>query len=110
MRGLRHARSCYGHLAGELGVQLCRSFVERGWVKSAGDDGHDYPLTQAGIAGLKELGLPEKLLDSLQSKRALYGCVAGRSDATTLPAPWRLPCWMRSLNAAGSGAMKPAAP
>jgi DNA-binding transcriptional ArsR family regulator len=75
MRGLRHARSCYGHLAGELGVQLCRSFVERGWVEATEGDGHDYPLTQAGIAGLKELGLPATLVDGLQGKRALYGCV-----------------------------------
>jgi DNA-binding transcriptional ArsR family regulator len=75
MRGLRHARSCYGHLAGELGVQLCRSFVERGWVESADGDGHDYPLTPAGIAGLKKLGLPATVVDGLPGKRALYGCV-----------------------------------
>ncbi|MFJ9534769.1 hypothetical protein [Herbaspirillum sp. NPDC101396] len=32
-------------------------------------------MTQAGVVGLKELGLPAELVDGLQSKRALYGCV-----------------------------------
>ena len=50
MRGLRHARSCYGHLAGELGVHLCQTFVEQDWVNATEGDGQDYPLTPVGIA------------------------------------------------------------
>lgn len=70
MRGLRHARSCYGHLAGVLGVDLCRCFVENGWVKPGEGDGHDYPLTPAGIEQLRQLGIAPK-----EGPRQLYGCV-----------------------------------
>jgi hypothetical protein len=56
MRGLRHARSCYGHLAGELGVDLCRCFIENGWVQAGEGDGHAYRLTAQGAAQF-ELGI-----------------------------------------------------
>ena len=72
MRGLRHARSCYGHLAGVLGVDLCRCFVENGWVEKDGHDGHDYPLTREGQARLRELGIA--VADGAPA-RQLYGCV-----------------------------------
>jgi DNA-binding transcriptional ArsR family regulator len=72
MRGLRHARSCYGHLAGELGVGLCRSLIQRGWV-CAEAGGHDYRLTSAGVAGLVQLGVPAK--EDAGARRQLYGCV-----------------------------------
>ncbi len=75
MSGLRHARSCYGHLAGELGVLLCQSFVQQGWVSTGEGDGHGYSLTPAGIAGLSTLGLPADIVQSLSGARALYGCV-----------------------------------
>lgn len=75
MRGLRHARSCYGHLAGELGVRLCQTFIQRGWVSTAEGDGHNYPLTQAGIAGLEQLGISAKTANNLSGKKALYGCI-----------------------------------
>jgi DNA-binding transcriptional ArsR family regulator len=70
MRGLRHARSCYGHLAGVLGVDLCRCFVENGWVQAGEDDGHDYPLTPAGVEQLRRLGVTPH-----EGARQLYGCV-----------------------------------
>lgn len=75
MRGLRHARSCYGHLAGELGVRLCRTFVKREWVGTTEADGHDYPLTQAGIVGLEQFGISAKAANNLLGKKALYGCI-----------------------------------
>lgn len=67
MRGLRHARTCYGHLAGVLGVDLCRCFVENGWVQS---DAQDYALTADGAARVRDLGI---ILH--ESPRQLYGCV-----------------------------------
>jgi predicted transcriptional regulator len=70
MRGLRHARSCYGHLAGVLGVDLCRCFVENGWVRSGEGDGHDYPLTPDGVEQLRRLGITPA-----EGARQLYGCV-----------------------------------
>ena len=75
MRGLRHARTCYGHLAGELGVRLCQCFVQRGWVHAAEGDGHDYPLTPTGVAELKQLGLRIRADAGLPRNGMLYGCV-----------------------------------
>lgn len=74
MQKLRHARSCYGHLAGELGVRLCACFIERGWVETNEAGSHDYPLTESGIAELTLLGLSTDIT-AQQRKRALYGCV-----------------------------------
>jgi len=73
MRELRHARTCYGHLAGVLGVDLCRCFVERGWVQAGEGDGHDYPLTPAGASKLRELGVA--IGSAVPGQRLLYGCV-----------------------------------
>lgn len=75
MRGLRHARTCYGHLAGELGVRLCQCFVQRDWVRATEGGGHDYPLTLTGVAELKRHGLPIRTDAGLPGKRMLYGCV-----------------------------------
>ncbi|SHM30260.1 DNA-binding transcriptional regulator, ArsR family [Duganella sacchari] len=70
MRKLRHARSCYGHLAGVLGVDLCRCFIDKGWVHAGEGDGHAYPLTAVGAAQLRELGIVVN-----EGPRQLYGCV-----------------------------------
>jgi DNA-binding transcriptional ArsR family regulator len=69
-RRLRRARTCYRHLAGRLGVELLAGLLRVGWV-----DGHDgsfrhgndrlsspgrdvaYRVTDAGAAGLGELGI-----------------------------------------------------
>jgi DNA-binding transcriptional ArsR family regulator len=75
MRGLRHARTCYGHLAGELGVALCCAFVERGWVQVGEGEGHNFPLTPTGIVELTRLGVPIKAETHSLDKRLLYGCV-----------------------------------
>jgi DNA-binding transcriptional ArsR family regulator len=75
MRGLRRARSCYGHLAGELGVRLCQSFVQRAWVCAPQGEGNEYRLTPDGIAGLGQLGVTVGAHGSAQGRRLLYGCV-----------------------------------
>jgi DNA-binding transcriptional ArsR family regulator len=75
MRGLRYARSCYGHLGGVLGVRLCQSFLRRGWARASEDGGHDYPLTPSGIAELARLGVPLTGEEGAPGKRLLYGCV-----------------------------------
>lgn len=69
MRGLRHARSCYGHLAGELGVQWREALLARGWV-TATPDGR-YELSDAGHEALAEL-MPEGFA---AAGRPLYDCV-----------------------------------
>ena len=75
MRGLRHARSCYGHLAGELGVRLCQSFVQRDWVRAPQGEGNEYRVTPAGVAGLGQLGLTVGADGDARGRRLLYGCV-----------------------------------
>lgn len=75
MRGLRHARSCYGHLAGELGVALCCKLVQQGWVCATEGDGQDYRLTPLGIGALQQLGVPLNADADAPAKRQLYGCV-----------------------------------
>jgi hypothetical protein len=74
MQALRHARSCYGHLAGELGVRLCRCFVARRWVAPE-HDGADYPLTEAGAQALGERGLALDPRLLRPGRRVLYGCL-----------------------------------
>jgi DNA-binding transcriptional ArsR family regulator len=69
MRGLRHARSCYGHLAGELGVQLHDALRSRGWVERAGGAER---LTEAAHTALQAQGLA---LAGTAAGRALYPCV-----------------------------------
>jgi DNA-binding transcriptional ArsR family regulator len=53
MKPLRHARTCYGHLAGELGVALHDSLVSHGAIVAA-DDG--YALDADGVGWLADLG------------------------------------------------------
>ena len=67
MRGLRHARSCYGHRAGVLGVDLCRCFVDNGWVEG---DAHEFVLTASGAQRVQALGITLE-----EAPRQLYGCV-----------------------------------
>ncbi|WP_445487532.1 ArsR/SmtB family transcription factor [Rhodopseudomonas sp. RCAM05734] len=51
---MRKARTCYDHLAGQLGVALADSLIARGHVELAGDAG---VLTDAGMAFLAGIGL-----------------------------------------------------
>jgi DNA-binding transcriptional ArsR family regulator len=80
MRGLRHARTCYGHLAGELGVRLCQALVSQGWVSEADGDSRNYVLTPLGVDSLARLGVPAAAVERAAErggagKRQLYGCV-----------------------------------
>ena len=49
---LRHARTCYDHLAGEVAVSLYRQLTERGWLT---EDGR--VLTEQGRVTLSGLGI-----------------------------------------------------
>jgi DNA-binding transcriptional ArsR family regulator len=53
-KALRHARTCYDHLAGELAVAIADRMVERGHVEFCDDGGL---LTSDGAAFLRKLGL-----------------------------------------------------
>jgi DNA-binding transcriptional ArsR family regulator len=49
-----HARTCYGHLAGEMAVKILAAMLRQRWLTA---DGHDFELTRAGEAGLAALDL-----------------------------------------------------
>ena len=54
---LRHARSCYGHLAGQLSVRLFDALMSQGRLQSVADG---YALTLAGRAWLEGMGMQPK--------------------------------------------------
>ncbi len=50
---VRQARTCYDHLAGQLGVGFAEAMVRHGWVSERLDQ-----VTDAGEQSLSELGVP----------------------------------------------------
>ena len=64
----RRARTCYRHLAGELGVGLVDALLERRWVRQ---DGTRYPLTTGGQRGGTALGLLEEVDGLLEGRACL---------------------------------------
>ncbi len=60
---LRHARVCYDHLAGEMGVQLYEHAQNAGWIHG---DENELLLTDAGSEVFSEFGMA---LEPLQSNR-----------------------------------------
>ena len=70
-RPLRYARTCYRHLAGELGVHLLETMVGRDHLAS-GSNG--YQVTPAGRAWLESLAI-EKPLAEFTAGRCAYPCL-----------------------------------
>jgi hypothetical protein len=64
---LRHARTCYDHLAGRLGVALADAMVAAGHVELTEDAGL---LTESGIGLLKRAGLDIENLGAGNGKKA----------------------------------------
>ena len=62
---IRRARTCYDHLAGELGVALCEALIERGAVLFGPGGG---ALTPAGVALFGEFDI---VLDRGNTRRSL---------------------------------------
>jgi DNA-binding transcriptional ArsR family regulator len=61
---LRFARTCYDHLAGELGVRLHEGLLAQGWLTSSGD-----ALTPEGERRFSQLGI-----DCVPSGRRHFAC------------------------------------
>ena len=66
---LKAARTCYSHLAGELGVALFEGLLARGTLVAR--DGH-FVLSAAGREALQQMGVA---LPSAASKRYAYACL-----------------------------------
>lgn len=63
---LRHARSCYDHFAGRLGVAVTQALVERGAIRPSGAA---YALTSEGARFFSELRID---LDEARAKRRTF--------------------------------------
>ncbi|WP_426452871.1 ArsR/SmtB family transcription factor [Paenibacillus sp. S-38] len=55
LRALKHARTCYDHLAGRLGVALTDRLLELGWLEAS--DCRDFALTGPGRERLAQFGV-----------------------------------------------------
>lgn len=65
-RQLAFARTCYDHLAGQVGVAILDALLTQRWVRP---DGVDYELTTAGTRGLATLGVD---LDAARCARRAF--------------------------------------
>ncbi|HKT30309.1 helix-turn-helix transcriptional regulator [Dyella sp.] len=68
---LCRARSCYRHLAGQLGVALCDAWLQRGWLRAESDG---MLLLPAATDALAQAGWPPASLHSLPHLRG-RGCL-----------------------------------
>lgn len=69
---LKAARTCYGHLAGELGVALFDGLLARGTITPC--DGH-FVLGETGRAELARLGLDVPAATNGQARRFAFPCL-----------------------------------
>lgn len=65
---LRHARTCYDHMAGSIAVRLHDHFAAQGWLAQAGDG---YELSAHGEQQFARLGLD---LAALRQRRRRFAC------------------------------------
>lgn len=64
-KALRYARTCYDHIAGELGVAFSRALLNKGFIEEA-DGG--YLLTSMGDTWLRDFGIDEAIIRKAQSR------------------------------------------
>jgi len=69
---LRHARTCYDHIAGTVGVRLHNRYKTLGWLNEQSADAYD--LTPHGIKAFQRLNLD---IDSIhqQRRKFAYPCI-----------------------------------
>jgi DNA-binding transcriptional ArsR family regulator len=65
---MRHARTCYDHMAGEVAVQVFDRLVDGGLLALQGDD---LEATEAGVAKLADWGVD---LGALRARRRRFAC------------------------------------
>ena len=69
---LKAARTCYSHLAGELGVALFEGLLARGTIVPC--DGH-FALSDAGRAELQHIGVELPAVTATSARRFAYACL-----------------------------------
>ena len=69
---LRHARTCYDHLAGTLGVALLDAFVQQGWLV-ADDlaDTRSYSISSEGQKAFSGVGIDVSELETQRRQLAV---------------------------------------
>ena len=67
---LRHARCCYGHIAGELGVRLWDTWFAAGALQPAANG---FALTPAGVAWFAQAGMAAPVPS--RQRRFAYACL-----------------------------------
>jgi DNA-binding transcriptional ArsR family regulator len=65
---LRHARTCYDHMAGTVAVTMHDQLLAQGWLL---DDEGEYRLSEAGAAGMAALGID---VPQLHKQRRRFAC------------------------------------
>ncbi len=68
---LRHARSCYDHLAGSVAVALHDHMALQGWLLTDGPDDAVYELSADGATALEGLGLD---VAAVRKTRRRFAC------------------------------------
>lgn len=72
---LRAARTCYDHLAGNIGVALRDRFATLGWMAIASSGGDEtYALTPSGVSSFLSLGIDVEAARGLR-RRFAFGCL-----------------------------------
>ncbi|AKJ28181.1 ArsR/SmtB family transcription factor [Caldimonas brevitalea] len=66
--GLRVARTCYDHMAGEIAVHLLQALTQRRWLVN---DGDGLCVTREGTRGLLDWGID---LDEVRQRRRRFAC------------------------------------
>ena len=67
---LRHARTCYDHMAGTVAVAMHDQLHAQGWLLDDGGEG-EYRLSEAGAAGMAALGID---VAQLHKQRRRFAC------------------------------------
>lgn len=68
---LRHARTCYDHMAGEVAVALHDALLQQGWLAPSLADAGAYELSAAGAVALEQLGLD---VAAIRKSRRRFAC------------------------------------
>ncbi|MCW3793629.1 winged helix-turn-helix domain-containing protein [Paenibacillus sp. LS1] len=58
LQQLSYARTCYGHLAGKLGISLCEALVQKGYLSEPAEaHSKDYQVTEKGTQWFTTFGI-----------------------------------------------------
>lgn len=68
---LRHARTCYDHMAGTVAVGMHDFMARKGWLEAIEEGGSAYELSEAGTLGLAALGIDVPLI---RKARRRFAC------------------------------------